>query len=167
MAEALEILVATCGNGMASDDNFGVAVAKALGLAGLADVHVIDVGANPPSLLERLAGRHALVIVDAAWAPNAAAGELLECEWDSPHRPTLARQEQLSMHGLSLGAQIEMARSRGLLPPVVRLIAATVERGQIASAMGERQRRQVDPAVQCIRRLREELLGRMRQKSVS
>lgn len=146
------ILVATCGNRMAGDDGFGPAVAEAL-LSGPApaEVEVIDLGMNPTGLLERMEGRRALVVVDAAWSESGPVGTLIECDWDSPGRPELASQRDLSTHGLTVAGQVELARRLGVMPGVVRLMALMINPAAVGDAAGEGLGAMVQEAVRRIK----------------
>ena len=155
MADVAPVLVAACGNAMAGDDAFGPAVAAALRRESPAHCQVIDLGMAPTALLDHLPGRAALIIVDAAQAPDAG-DDLMEFDWDSPARPALVRQEQLSTHGLSIAAQIELARAMGLLPEVVKLIAAPVGEAQLGRPM-DAAARLVERAAARVRALAAEL----------
>ena len=60
------LLVAAFGNDMAADDAFGPLVAEALRAMAPAGVEVVNLGMRPAALLDHLAGRAALCVVDAA-----------------------------------------------------------------------------------------------------
>jgi hydrogenase maturation protease len=139
MSNCLEsILVAACGNSMAGDDAFGPLVAQSLQHDPIPGVEAVDLGTNPSMLLDVLGGQRALVIVDAAIAPNLAPGTLIDCEWQSAVRPVLAHERTTSTHGLAIGDQIELARTIGMLPQIIRLIAvAAVRPSSAASSLSD------------------------------
>jgi hydrogenase maturation protease len=119
------ILVAACGNTLAGDDAFGPLVAARLRTMALPGVEVLDLGMKPAGLVCSLSGRAAVVIVDAA-APGAGLppGKLIELDFFDPRRPRLCHDSRLSSHSLSFAHELELARSLGVLPPRIILIAA-------------------------------------------
>ena len=121
------ILVATCGNVMASDDAFGPCVACELRRLDLPGVEVVDLDIRPAALLDHLPGKTGLILVDAAYAPHLEPGQVLDIDWFSPDRPGLANDDAMSTHGLSIAVQLDLAERLGILPARVRLIAATIE----------------------------------------
>ncbi len=121
------ILVATCGNVMASDDAFGPLVARELRRRGLPGVEVVDLDIRPAALLDYLPGKSGLVLVDAVVAPGLEPGEVLDIDWFSPDRPGLVNDDTMSTHGLSIAMQLDLADRLGLLPKRVRLVAACIE----------------------------------------
>ena len=127
------VLVAACGNPLAADDAFGLAVADRLKRLSLDGVEVIELGMKPADLAHRLAGRRAAVIVDAAKGPDLPPGELIELDFFDPGRPALLHDARLSSHNLSIVHELELARVLGCLPPVVRLVAAPALETQLGS----------------------------------
>jgi hydrogenase maturation protease len=121
------LLVATCGNLMASDDAFGPLVARDLRQIRPPGVEVVDLDIRPAALLDHLPGRTGLILVDAVHAPGQPPGRVLDLDWFGPDRPELANDDTMSTHGLSLGMQIEMAERLGMLPPFVRLVGLTLD----------------------------------------
>ena len=120
------ILVATCGNPFAAADAFGPLVAQALRDNPIPSVDVIDLGMRPAALLDHLHQRRALILVDAATGSGLPAGELFECDWDSPNRPQLVSQTPLSSHAIPLTDQLELARRLAILPPCVHLLVIEI-----------------------------------------
>jgi len=139
------ILAATCGNVDAGDDAFGPAVGRAVAAMGLAGVEVVDLDIRPTAVLDHLAGRQALVIVDALEMPGQV-GQLVDVDWFDPDRPVLIDDDTMSSHGLSLGNQLDLARQLGMLPKTVRLIGVGIGSAEIGGAMSEMVRQQVDRA---------------------
>lgn len=121
------ILVAACGNIMASDDAFGPLVARELRHRAPAGIEVTDLDIRPAALLDYLTGKDGLILVDAVHAPSLEIGELIDIDWFSPDRPALINDDTMSTHGLSLAMQLNLAKQLDLLPPRVRLIAVAIE----------------------------------------
>ncbi len=125
------LLVAACGNLMASDDAFGPMVARELRGWELPGVEVVDLDIRPAALLDYLAGRTGLILVDAVYTPDREPGRVLDMDWFDPEpqgRPELANDDTMSTHGLSLAMQLDMAERLGMLPPFVRLIGVSIDR---------------------------------------
>jgi len=116
------LLIATCGNIMASDDAFGPMVARDLRQIRRPEVEVVELDIRPASLLDHLPGHRGLILVDAVRLPGHQPGHLIDIDWFSPGRPPLVNDDTMSTHGLSLASQIQLARKLGLLPGFVRLI---------------------------------------------
>src|SRR5690606_20782439 len=100
---------AACGNVMASDDAFGPLVARELRRTDPPGVDVIDLDIRPAALLDHLAGRAGLIILDAVHAPDSEPGTVLDIDWFSEARPALLNDDTMSTHGLSIGMQLELA----------------------------------------------------------
>ncbi len=120
------LLVAACGNLMASDDAFGPMVARDLKQIRHPGIEVVELDIRPAALLDYLPGRSGLILIDAVLSPDHEPGRIIDIDWFAPDRPPLANDDTMSTHGLSLGSQIEMAQAIGLLPPTVRLIGLTL-----------------------------------------
>jgi len=131
------ILVAACGNVMASDDAFGPLVARELRLQAPAGIEVADLDIRPAALLDYLAGKDGLILVDAVHAPGQQTGELMDIDWFSPDRPSLINDDTMSTHGLSLAMQLDLAKQLGLLPKRVRLIAVCIDPARVGEAASE------------------------------
>ncbi len=131
MTEPPDILIACCGNAMRGDDAFGSLVAEAMRREPPLPATLVELGMRPAALLDHLPGQRVLLLVDAARvdAPtddDADANHLIDVDFFDPERPALVHDDALSTHGLSIADQLELARRLGMLPPVVRLIAAPV-----------------------------------------
>lgn len=150
IASVSPILVASCGNVMAADDGFGPLVVEALQQRNLPGVQAINLDIRPAALLDYLADRKALILVDAALCPDCRAGQLLDMDWHDPARPPLVDDDALSTHGLSITNQLQLAARLGLAPGTVRLIAATIGSVEHGQGAGELVRQLVDPAVRVI-----------------
>jgi hydrogenase maturation protease len=132
----LPILVAAYGNDMAADDSFGPLVAEAVRALALSGVEVVSLGMKPASLLDHLAGRSAVCVVDAARCDGLPVGTLIDADFFDADRPPLVHDGSLSTHGLSVADELELARRLGMCPQNVRLVAAvagSVEVGRSAS----------------------------------
>lgn len=137
MSRAQPVLAACIGNELAGDDAFGPLVAAELRRLAPAGLEAVDLAIKPYALLDHIAGRRMLIIVDAADWPGAAAGDLLQCEWDSPDRPQALVQRAASTHGVSVPEQIELARQLGMLPPRVVLIAVSAREMRMGTGPSE------------------------------
>jgi len=146
-ATTLPILVATCGNTDAGDDAFGPAVGRAVAAMKLSGVEVVDLDIRPTALLDFLAGREALLIVDAV-KTSGPVGELVDVDWFDADRPALAHDDTMSSHGLSMGNQLELAGKLGMLPGVVRLIGVAIVSAELGEPMSERVVGQVQATAQ-------------------
>lgn len=130
------ILVLTCGNPLAGDDALGPAVARQLApqQASLG-IEVVEADTTPGVLLDSLAGRDAVIVVDAVSIPGAAPGRIVDADWFAPGRPKLLSQRPLSTHGWCIAQEIDLARTLGLLPRHVRLLGATIASAEIGESI--------------------------------
>lgn len=145
------VLIVTCGNPDAGDDGFGHAVAEGLRADPLPCVTVVELGIRPADLLDHADGCAALIIVDAVCCPGEKPGSLMEVDWFDPARPALRSDAALSTHGMSLGRQIDLGQSLGMLPSVVRLVGVNIVHAEIGCLMTEPVRRCIPDAVKIIR----------------
>lgn len=99
-------------------------------------VEIVNLGMRPAALLDHLPGRQALGVVDAVTGAGFAVGQVVEVDWFDPRRPQLVHEDVLSTHGLSLGAQLELARQLGMLPARVRLFGLAVMGGRVPASGG-------------------------------
>jgi hydrogenase maturation protease len=145
------VLVAACGNRLAGDDGFGPSVARCLRALAPVGVDVIDLGMKPAGLLDHLADRAALIVVDAAQPlgehPTAA---LIDLPFRSPERPPLLHDVALSSHGLSLAHELALADKLDLLPNHVHLIAAEAHVTQLGQPPSPQVMQLVEPAARRI-----------------
>lgn len=142
------VLVAVVGNESAGDDAFGPLVGRALCDRRLSGVEVIDLSTDPAHLLEHLAGREMLILVDAVVAADSApadAGRLVVCPWTLAAAAAIPGL-RLSTHGLSLADQLRLAEQIGLLPPLAWLIGVTIEDAAVGGAVTRRTRALVEVA---------------------
>jgi hydrogenase maturation protease len=149
-ASASPLLVATFGNEMAGDDAFGPMVARALRTMALHGVEVVDLGMTPAALLDYLADRTAVCIVDAAIDKRLPPGTLVEADFFGPNRPQLVHERALSSHGLSVAGQLAMASGLGPLPDEVRIVAVTLGSAKLGRPVSKEVVRQVPSAARRI-----------------
>jgi hydrogenase maturation protease len=135
------ILIVTCGNPDAEDDGFGHTVAEGLRADPAPGVTVVELGTRSADLLDYAEGYAAILIVDAVCCPGEKP----------PARPVLKSEEVLSTHGISLGRQIDLGQSLGMLPPSVRLVGVNIAQAEIGCLMTEAVRRRTPEAVRVIR----------------
>jgi hydrogenase maturation protease len=145
------ILIVTCGNPDAEDDGFGHTVAEGLRADPAPGVTVVELGTRSADLLDYAEGYAAILIVDAVCCPGEKPGSLVDVDWFDPARPVLKSEEVLSTHGISLGRQIDLGQSLGMLPPSVRLVGVNIAQAEIGCLMTEAVRRRTPEAVRVIR----------------
>jgi hydrogenase maturation protease len=146
------ILIVTCGNPDAGDDGFGQAVAERLRADKLLGVTIKELGMRPWDLPDHAEGFSALIIVDAVHCPGEEPGRLMDMDWFDPSRPALQNEAVLSSHGMSMGGQLTLLRSLGMLPPVVRLVGANMGRLKMGCPLTEAVQKSVSQAAEVIRR---------------
>lgn len=149
------LLIAGFGNSLAGDDAFGPLVIDLLQAMSLPEVELAAIGMQPFGLVHRLnERRQGLVIVDASQATaEFPPGKLLNVDFFAREDLQLVHDLVLSTHGLSVANELELARKLGVLPPRVRLVAATVESVKIGAPATTTIRRLVRPAAECVARL--------------
>jgi hydrogenase maturation protease len=163
--ESRPLLIVGCGNLLAGDDAFGPRVVEALQARQLPGAEIVDLGMRPFGLAERLEDCKELVIVDAAEASeDFPPGRLIVVDYFAERRPALRQDVALSTHGLSIAAELELARQLGTLPPRVSIVAATVEQATPGQPMTAETRRLVRSAVETVIRM---VLARRRDWSAS
>lgn len=137
------ILVAAWGNPMAGDDAFGPQVTRWLRTRPLPDTQTVDLATKPQALLNHLPGPELLFIVDAAWQEGVPVGTLIDTDWFGPNRPSLVQDVVVSSHGLSISHDIDLAKSLGMLPGCVRLVACTIGSARLGEPMAQAVQQQV------------------------
>lgn len=128
-------LIATCGNPMAGDDAMGSIVAARLKSAACPHIEIIDLSLDPTRLIDHLAGRRMLIIVDAISWPGHAAGELVDVDWHDPHRPAFQSQTVAGTHLLGIADQLVLAEKLNLLPAKVRLVGLNMETHRVGQSL--------------------------------
>jgi hydrogenase maturation protease len=89
-------------------------------------LEVVEAETSAGMLLDCLAGRDAVIVVDAVRMPGSAPGRIVDVDWFAADRPELLGERPLSTHGWSIGQELDLARAMGLLPACVRLLGATI-----------------------------------------
>ncbi len=129
-------------------------------------VEVVSLGMKPASLLDHLAGRSQVCVVDAARCDGVPVGTLIDADFFDADRPPLVHDRSLSAHGLATVAdELEFARRLGMCPPDVRLVAAvagSLEVGRYRASDGVLQ--QVPAAASRITNWAKKLLEEVRER---
>jgi hydrogenase maturation protease len=154
----LPILIAAYGNELAGDDSFGPRVAAAVQAMELPGVETVNLGMAPMSLVDHLAGRRAVCLVDAARCEGVPMGTLFDLDFFDADRPPLLHDRSLSTHGLSVADELQLARRLGICPDMVRLLAAAAGLVEIGQPASEELLRQVPVAANRIARWASTLL---------
>jgi len=145
------VLIVTCGNPDAGDDGFGHAVAERLRADAPPGVTIKELGIRPADLLEDAEGYGALIIVDAICCPGEELGSLMAMDWFDPARPVLKNEATLSTHGMSMGRQLDLLQSLGMLPSVVRVVGSHVGRVKMGYPLTDAVERSVSTVAGVIR----------------
>jgi hydrogenase maturation protease len=140
------ILIAAYGNDMAGDDSFGPLTAEIVRAMAIPGVEVVTLGMKPASLLDYLADRRAVCLLDAARCEDMPVGTLIEVDFFDANRPKLVHDVSLSTHGLSVADELELARRLGICPKEVRLVAVVAGSMEIGHPAGDVVLRQVPAA---------------------
>lgn len=132
-ADSKPVLLLGLGNLLLTDDGVGVILAQQLASFPLPKcVEVMDGGTRGLALLPYLAGRSAVVFLDAARRAGRA-GELTWLRW--PRDLKLRRSASLSPHEGSALELVELAALTGVLPETVWLGAITPALVQTGSGL--------------------------------
>ncbi|MDR7418641.1 MAG: hydrogenase maturation protease [Armatimonadota bacterium] len=123
------VLVIGVGNPNRGDDAAGLVAARLARarLAGTAGVSVLECDGDPARLIDRWAGAHAVIVVDAVRS-GAERGRLHCLNAAARVLPTNIRPA--SSHAFGVAEAIELARALGCLPP--RLVVYGIEAGSCA-----------------------------------
>lgn len=157
-AARLPILVAAYGNDMAADDSFGPLVAVAVRAMALSGVEVVSLGMKPASLLDHLANRRAVCLVDAARCDGVPVGTLIDVDFFDVDRPPLVHDAALSTHGLSVADELALAQRLDLCPKIVWLVAAVAGSVEVGRSADDEVLRQVPAAASRIAHWAKKLL---------
>jgi len=130
------LLVAAYGNEMAGDDAFGPLVAEAVRTMAMTGIEVVNLGMQPAALLNHLADRRAVCVVDAAFCEDMPDGTLIEADFFDADRPPLVHDATLSTHGLSVADELELAQRLGICPSHVRLVAVVAGSVEVGRPVG-------------------------------
>jgi hydrogenase maturation protease len=118
------VLVAGVGNVLRRDDGAGIEVVRRLRAAGAptgVELHAEE--GEPVGLLDRFAGRDAVVLVDTMRS-GAPAGTVRRVDATEEALP-IALTGSTSTHAIGLGQAVELARTLGRLP--ARVVVYAVE----------------------------------------
>lgn len=159
------VLVACVGNILRRDDGFGVAVAEALAGVGLpAGVDLLETGIGGMSVVQQLMdGYDALIVVDAVDRGEAPGTVwVLEPEIPEPSEmdPDAWRALFSNLHLAEPYRILLLARSLGVLPPVVRLVGCQpLDAEAYEEGLAEPVAEAVPIAASRVRRLAEQALA--------
>lgn len=123
------VLVLGVGNELFTDEGLGCVAAQRIAALGLPGVDVLDGATLGLALLPELAGRSALLLLDAIVSDGARPGDLIELHGDevpASYRLTL------SVHQIGVEEALAAAEFAGCCPPVlaaVGLVPADLEVG--------------------------------------
>jgi hydrogenase maturation protease len=134
-----DVLVLGIGNELFTDEGLGPVAARHLAALDLPGVDVLDGATLGLSLLPEVAGRRALLVLDAIAAGTAAPGDVLVLDGAEVTRPTT---RLLSAHQVGIGETLAVAEFAGELPSLVTavgLVPACLDTGYGLSPLG-RQR---------------------------
>jgi hydrogenase maturation protease len=145
-------LVVGLGNSDRGDDGVGRAVAGSVAALGLADILVIE-HEDPSGLLDLIAGRPVVVIVDALRSGNEPGS--IHVMDTGPGRPPLAAGIRTSpkaggTHALGPNESVELARALGRLTGRVVLVGVESSDFQPGAALSEPVARAVPGAVNAV-----------------
>lgn len=118
------ILVLGLGNDILTDDAVGLRVAAAVRaeVAGLPDIEVKATTEMGLALLDEIAGREAVVLVDSVQTGGAPPGHIHEFAAGDPARPLTT-----SPHFLGIGETLALGKKLGVgMPRSVRIFAVEV-----------------------------------------
>lgn len=126
-------LIVGIGNLLLSDEGVGVHAVRCLAERELPpDVEVLDGGTSGADLVDYLAGRAKVVVIDAA-AGSGEPGTVYRCEG----RDLMEQAGALSLHEFGLVDTLRMAEQLGCAPPCVVVLGvqpATMEPGMDLSS---------------------------------
>ena len=140
------ILVVAYGNDLAADDAFGPLVAEAVRATALTGVEVLNLGMKPAGLLDHLADRRAVCVVDAACGDGLPPGTLIDQDFFDANGIRLVHDGALSTHGLAVTDELELARRLGICPNDVWLVAVVADSVEVGHAAADAVLRQVPVA---------------------
>lgn len=158
-ADGKPVLLLGLGNPLLTDDGVGVILARQLATCALPTcVEVMDGGTRGLALLPYLAGRSALVLLDAARRAGRA-GDLTWLRW--PRDLRLQHRTSLSPHEGSALELVELAALTGVLPETVwvgAITPAVVQTGSgLSPALAGALARLVQEVLGFVRRLVQEM----------
>ena len=128
------MIVIGIGNVDRCDDGAGRSVARRLRGRLPAHIAITELDGEATSLLALLDGADAAILIDACLS-DSVPGTVQR--FDAAQSPLPSARFNLSTHGLGLAEAIELARSRGQLPPscvVYAIEAGSLEQGRTLTA---------------------------------
>lgn len=152
MSPRRPLVVLGIGNLLLSDDGVGVRVIEALEDVALpGDVELVDGGTAGADLIEVVADRQKVIVIDAM-ETGGPPGTVLRV----PGADLCAEDTQLSLHEVGLVDALHMARRLGCEPGEVVVFGVQPERLELTLELSET----VSGAIpDIVRRVREELAG--------
>jgi hydrogenase maturation protease len=121
------ILIATCGNVIASDDVLGPCVASEVRRLDLPGVEMVNLDNQAAALMKYLPGKNGLILVDTAYESGLEPGRVSDTDWFRPDRLSPVYDDTITTHRISVSVQLDLAERLGLLPQRVRMITTSVE----------------------------------------
>lgn len=139
-------LVVGIGNPSRGDDAVGPEVASRVARLDLAGVEVV-VYSEPLALVEHLASREDVVVVDAT-SPRGAAGCVHVVRVGSA--PLRHDSSRFGSHGLGVAEAVELARALGRLPRRLTLVGVEAGSFEMGAPLSAQVRGRLDDAVQAV-----------------
>lgn len=146
------VLVLGVGNELFTDEGLGCVAAAAIGELGLPGVDVLDGSTLGIALLPSLAGREAVLLLDATVGRDAAPGDLLLLRGEEV---PATRQLTMSAHQIGVGEALAAAELAGCHPPkvaAVGMVPVSLETGYgLSEAVRDRMPDMVAMALNVLR----------------
>lgn len=122
----MKTLVIGLGNPVLTDDGVGIYAAQAVreALPPEANVDVIELAVGGLALMEAMSGYERVVLIDALWAPEHQAGQVIQ--FDAGHLP--ATLNTASTHDADLPTALRVGRRLGVPLPLdedIQIVAVT------------------------------------------
>ncbi len=144
---AAPVLVLGIGNELLGDDGVGVVAARRLAAAQIPGVDVLDGGTLGLMLMPYLAGRRAVLVLDAVSAGQAAPGDVVVIGDSAVRRGHGIRT---TVHGIGLVDALAAAELTGCAPGQVSLVgvvpASVTERWGLSPVVASRVTAMTDAA---------------------
>ena len=143
----MSALVVGIGNPSRGDDAVGPLVAERVARLGLVGVEVVTHD-EPLALVEHLAGRDDVVVVDAVRSSGGRPGtvHVIRVGPAPLHRDPVA----LGSHGLGVVDAVELARALGRLPRRLTLVGVEAEGIEVGAAVSDLVRDRLEDAVRAV-----------------
>ncbi len=143
----MSALVVGIGNPTRGDDAVGPLVAARVARLLLPGVEVVTYD-EPLALVEHLAGREDVVVVDAARSVDARPGTVHVIRVGSAPLPREAAA--LGSHGLGVVEAVELARALGRLPERLTLVGVEAGTVDVGAPLSEQVRDRLADAVRAV-----------------